>query len=233
MCLFNAQCPEQLASCCARIPNCKARSSCWGGPSQAHSHSGLLRRFPGGLFFFFLFFSLPQWRWSSRRQPSPLFTSRPRPLRQWRDSAAGPISSGWLPQDKCESSTSLFYQLIGPFSHMCLLGSGFFSVFEPFHWLIAVAIWVPTRLGCKWADSWQKTKQKNQTDCAGRHDTEQRPCNAYRRMKHQQLPQKIWNCANLKVFAIHLNYHSLFKTDNKTDCKGPEKHLKGWVGPKE
>lgn len=171
MCLFNAQCPEQLASCSARVPNCEHRSSCWGGPSRAYSDSALRRRFPEGLFFsFFLFFASPQWRWSSRRQPSPLFTSRPRPLRQWRDSAAGPISSGRLPQDKCESSTSLFYQLIGLFLTCAYLARGSSQ-------FLSLSIGARCYLSVYCTGFQASRFMAKKTDCAGSDDAEQQPCN--------------------------------------------------------
>lgn len=122
MCLFNAHCPEQLASCIARIPDCESLSPAQQGNRQ-HTQTGCETAIPGG----------PH---HHHQHHQPPLTLRPLPLQQWRDSAAGPISTGLLPQDKGESSTSLFLMLIG------LLWSRVTSFLRVLHSLSSSAGWL-------------------------------------------------------------------------------------------
>lgn len=166
---------------------------------------------PGGPFlFFFLFFSSPQWRWSSRRQPSPLFTSRPRSLRQWRDSAAGPISSGRLPQDKCESSTSLFYQLIGLFLTCAYLARGSSQ-------FLSLSIGARYYLSA-YSTGFQASRFMAKKQIVQAAMTQNNDLAMFKEgWTISSCPKRLEiNRANLKVLAVLLNYHSLFETDNKT-----------------
>lgn len=162
----------------------------------------------------FLFFSSPQWRWSSRRQPSPLFTLRPQPLRQWQDSAAGPISSGRLPQDKCESSTSLFYQLIGLF----LTWLGVLLSFWAFP--LGGDTWCQVLFEylLDWVSSEQIHGKKKKKQIVQAAMTQNNDLAMFKEgWTISSCPKRLEiNRANLKVLAVLLNYHSLFETDNKT-----------------